>query len=115
MKLKDQTAPTTIEKAREEAEMVASFLQHFPSKTSALLAADWQVRSIPFVFDHVDLYKEIAKRAGCYLVEVNRDDSGGIEHLLFMTRVLGLDDDQYLDCLDGKTPLDYTIPKVNQL
>jgi hypothetical protein len=108
--MKTQTTSKTAERAREEAELAATLLAQSPSKVAVLLAADWQVRSIPFVFEHLAQYEGVAAGSGWSLITVKRDDFGGFEHLLFMTRLPGLADDQYLDCLDGNTPLDYTLP-----
>ncbi|MEQ1823829.1 MAG: hypothetical protein ABL949_15080 [Fimbriimonadaceae bacterium] len=98
--------------ARNRAERAALELSQVGSIYAVLLATDWQVLSIPFIFEHLDDYEEIAKRVGCSLVTVKRDDSGGLEHLLFMTRLAGLDDDQYLECMnDTADKLDYTLPR----
>ncbi len=110
------TQPSCTEAlARQRAELAASELAQIGSIYAILLATDWQVQSIPLTFEHLGHYEEVAARSGCSLVTVRRDDSGGLEHLLFMTRIAGLDDDQYLECLPDLTePLDYTLPRRNQ-
>ncbi len=86
--------------ARAEATRCVDYLIANPSKIAALLARDWQVLSTPYAFEHSDLYQKIAARAHLHVVAIHREEAGGLEHLLFLTRDEGLLDAEYLACID---------------
>jgi len=85
---------------RQDAERALQFLIFSSTKPAVLLARDWHVLGIPFGFEHLALYQEIAAAEHCFIVTVDRADAGGIEHLLFATRFKGLRDEEYLACID---------------
>lgn len=83
---------------RQDAEGSLHFLLH-TLKPAVLLVRGWHVQGIPFAFEHLPLYEDLANNAGCSIVSVTRPEAGGEEHLLFATRVPGLTDQQCLDCI----------------
>ena len=85
---------------RQDAGHAIQFLTFTSQVPAVLLARDWHVSGIPFVFEHFALYQEIAAAAHCFIVQIDRTEAGGIEHLLFATRTRGLKDEEYLACID---------------
>ena len=85
--------------ARQDAEGALHFLTSASAKPAVLLARAWHVLGIPFAFEHMNLYDEVARASQCTIVTVVRPEAGGQEHLVFAARVSGLTDEQCLACI----------------
>lgn len=94
---------------RQTAESAVHFLVNTSVKPAVLLVRSWHVLGIPFAYEHMNLYQEVAAASKCFIVAITRPEAGGEEHLLFVARVSGLTDEQYLACIEPTTPLDPAI------
>ena len=90
--------------AREDAEGSLHFLNCISAKPAILLARAWRPCRIPFVYEQMDLYREVAAASNCTIVEFARPEAGGLNHLVFAARVPGLTNAEYLACLEGSEP-----------
>jgi hypothetical protein len=95
----DLEAGEGVNTVREDAEGSLHFLNFTSRKPAVLLARAWHVIGIPFAFEHLALYREVAAASRCTIVEISRPEAGGLEHLIFAARIAGLSDDEYLDCI----------------
>src|SRR6185436_93107 len=62
---------------RQTTEGAVHLLLSSSSKAAVLLARDWHVLGIPFGFEHMALYEEIAASSHCFIVTVTRPEAGG--------------------------------------
>ena len=85
---------------REDAEGSLHFLNFTSDKPAVLLARAWHVAGIPFAFEHMETYRAVAAASQCTLVEIAREEAGGLEHLVFATRIQGLSNAAYLACIE---------------
>ena len=83
---------------RKDAEFAATVLS-ISTKPAVLLVKEWHALRVPFAFEHLGLFQEIAARFNFTLVALARPEAGGFEHLLLMAQRRDLLDQEYLDCI----------------
>ena len=71
---------------RQDAEGAVHFLLFTSTRPAVLLARAWHVLGIPFAFEHMALYEEVALASRCFVVKITKAEAGGQEHLLFAAR-----------------------------
>ena len=92
----------TANAVRRSANQAARLLGFDPLRTAVLLTSEWHVPEVPFAFEHMALYQEVADESNFVIVALSQPEAGGLEHLLFMARQNDLQATEYLACIDPK-------------
>src|SRR5690349_16946977 len=83
---------------RRDAERAVVHLLTSPEKIAVLVASEWHVQGVPFEFEFLPIYRDVAAESRCAIVTLAREEAGGLEHLLFVARAEGLPYAEYLAC-----------------
>lgn len=95
----------SLDRLKQDAENAVHHLLDSSDQPAVLLERAWHVLGTPFVFEHLDLFREVAAKSGCLVIPIAYPEAGGLVHLLFVARVKDLSYADLLACLKRQGPL----------